>query len=183
MCTPLWALILLFRHIFSQKVTVSDTGTLPYLWNFVQHLKWTENFINYFIIIYSLVAMKSLFKLDDERFSRPVFRLGLILKMTVPHNIISVPWTDFVSVGTTFFHENASESFLSSFYENIVPPHLVARQGIEITVKPVIWDHPFCHWKVVLHDRWSLSRGTHPVVLSVRNQKCSVLYLLMVYII
>ena len=28
------------------------------------------------------------------------------------------------------------------------------------TVKPVISDHPFCHWKVVLHDRWSLSRGT-----------------------
>ena len=51
------------------------------------------------------------------------------------------------------------------------------------TVKIVIWDHPFCHRKVVLHDRWSLSRGTHPVVLSATNQNFSALYLLMIYIV
>ena len=63
------------------------------------------------------------------------------------------------------------------FYDDKIP------WFFQDTVKPVIWDHPFCHRKVVLHDRWSLSRGTHPVVFSVTNQNCLVLYLLMVYIL
>ena len=39
--------------------------------------------------------------------------------------------------------------------------------------------HPFCRRKVALHDKWPLSTGTHPKVMTVLKQNCSVLRLLM----